>query len=221
MMNNLVSQAATMELNGLPNDILSNLNPISLVILIPIVDQFLYPALRKAGLNISPLKRICAGFWFGAFAMVWAAVLQHYVYMKNPCGKYANSCVDDGLVSPINVWVQTGPYVLVGISEICTSITGLEYAFSKAPREMKSLVTAVFLFTSAFSSAIGQALVALAEDPLLVWNYTLVAILAACAGIIFWLQNRHLDAEEDHLNMLEDSKMIGVPQRAADDLEAK
>ena len=34
--NNLTSQAATMTLNGLPNDVISNLNPISLIIFIPI-----------------------------------------------------------------------------------------------------------------------------------------------------------------------------------------
>lgn len=34
--NNLTSQAATMDLGGVPNDIMSNLNPISLIIFIPI-----------------------------------------------------------------------------------------------------------------------------------------------------------------------------------------
>lgn len=125
-MNNLVSQAATTELHGLPNDILSNLNPLSLIILIPIFDQFIYPTLRKMGIRFTPVKRICGGFFMGAFAMVWAAVLQYYIYEKNPCGRYANECADRGEVSPINVWAQTGAYVFVGISEIFASITGLE-----------------------------------------------------------------------------------------------
>ena len=50
-------------------------------------------------------------------------------------------------------------YVLVAFSEIFASITGLEYAFTKAPKNMKSLVMAVFLFASAISSAIGEAFV--------------------------------------------------------------
>lgn len=37
--NNLTSQAAVMTTHGLPNDILSNLNPFSLIILIPICDK--------------------------------------------------------------------------------------------------------------------------------------------------------------------------------------
>lgn len=43
-------------------------------------------------------------------------------------------------VAPINVWAQAGAYVLVGLAEIFSSITGLEYAYTKAPANMKSLV---------------------------------------------------------------------------------
>jgi POT family proton-dependent oligopeptide transporter len=108
MTNNLTSQAATMELHGIPNDILSNLNPLSLIIFIPIVDQWVYPALRKAKINFTPLKRITMGFMMGCLAMIWACVTQYYVYQKNPCGDHANTCKDQP--APINVWVQTGAY---------------------------------------------------------------------------------------------------------------
>ena len=98
------------------------------------------------------------------------------------------------------MWIQTGPYALIAFSEIFASITGLEYAFTKAPKNMRSLVMSVYLFTSAISSAIGEAFVALSEDPLLVWNYGTMAVLASVAGTIFWLQFRHLDAQEEELN---------------------
>ena len=46
--NNLTSQAATMTLNGLPNDVLSNLDPFALIILIPVCDLLVsFQALRK------------------------------------------------------------------------------------------------------------------------------------------------------------------------------
>ena len=76
MNNNLTSQAATMQRNGVPNDIITNLNPISLVIFIPIVDNFLYPALRKAGIKFTPIKRMAFGFILASMAMVGAAVIQ-------------------------------------------------------------------------------------------------------------------------------------------------
>ncbi|WKT43260.1 Proton-dependent oligopeptide transporter family [Fusarium oxysporum f. sp. vasinfectum] len=198
--NNLISQAAVMQRHGVPNDILSNLNPFALLIFIPLNDFFIYPALRKAGFRFTPIKKITAGFFTGAAAMIWAAVVQHYIYQKSECGKYASG--EDCAVVEINVWAQTGSYVLIALSEVFASITSLEYAFSKAPKNMRSMVQAVALFMTAFSAALGQALVGLAADPLLVWNYGVVAILAVIAGCCFWLQFRNLDVHEDDLNAL-------------------
>jgi len=209
ILNNLTSQAATMDLKGIPNDILNNLNPLTLVIFIPIFDLWLYPALRRWKINFSPLKRIAGGFFMGAVAMIWSTVTQYYIYKMSPCGSQANDCIDTNQPAPINVWVQTGAYCFIAFSEIFASITGLEYAFTKAPKNMRSLVMAIFLFMSAVSSALGQALVTLAEDPLLIWNYGIVAVLATLGGLGFWFTHRKLDAQEDELNMLEDSRFEG------------
>lgn len=203
--NNLTSQAATMVTNGLPNDVLSNLDPLALIIFIPIFDLFIYPFLRRIGINFTALKKILAGFITGAMSMIWAAVVQHYIYKTNQCGYQASTCVDANqqpIVSPLNVWIQTGSYVLIAFSEIFASITGLEYAFTKAPGNMKSLVMSVFLFASAISAALGEAFVSLSIDPLLVWNYGVMGVLAAVSAVIFWIHVRKLDTQEDKLNNL-------------------
>ena len=80
MTNNLTSQAATMVTNGVPNDVINNLDPLALIIFIPIFDLFLYPGLRRIGINPTPVKKITAGFIIGSLAMVWATVVQHYIY---------------------------------------------------------------------------------------------------------------------------------------------
>ncbi|KAF5310113.1 hypothetical protein D9619_010186 [Psilocybe cf. subviscida] len=195
--NNLISQAAEMSTHGLPNDILSNMDPITIVILIPVFDMLLYPALRRMGIRFSALKKITAGFMMGAAGMVWAAVVQHYIYKTSPCGNLAAKCQPPN-VSPLNVWIQVGAYILIAISEIFASITGLEYAFTKAPKNMRSLVMSLYLFMSAISSAIGEAFV----YPLLVWNYGVMGILAFVVGWIFWWSTKDLDAQEDELNNL-------------------
>jgi POT family proton-dependent oligopeptide transporter len=69
-----------MRTNGVPNDVINNLDPLTLLIFIPICDLFVYPGLRKIGVNFTPIKRITAGFLFGSVAMIWAAVVQHYIY---------------------------------------------------------------------------------------------------------------------------------------------
>ena len=42
--------------------------------------------------------------------------------------------------------------------------------------------------------------VALSTDPLLVWNYGSMAVLALIAGVAFWFIFKDLDAREDELN---------------------
>ncbi|KAG5288925.1 oligopeptide transporter [Histoplasma capsulatum G186AR] len=211
---NLTSQAATLELHGVPNDLINNLNPLGIVIMIPILDLLVYPFLRFIRIRFSPLRRMAAGFFVATSAMIWAAVVQHYIYTKGACGKYMNKC---DTPAPINVWVQAGAYVLVGLSEIMASITGLEYAYTKAPANMRGLVFGFYHFTSAVSAALGQAFVSVSEDPLLVWNYTIVAIIAFCGGLVFWFTFRSLDRKEEQMNLIQESEYRGRAKAAANE----
>ena len=140
--------------------------------------------------------------------MIWACVIQAYIYKFSTCGKYASDPTCDP--TSINVWAQTGSYILIAISEILASITSLEYAFTKAPRNMRSLVMAFNLFMNAFSAALGEAFVSLSADPLLVWNYGVMAVLSFIGGTCFWLQYRQLDRDEDKLNMLPTGHFLGT-----------
>ncbi|RMZ90734.1 hypothetical protein DV736_g2033, partial [Chaetothyriales sp. CBS 134916] len=214
MTNNLTSQAATMQLHGAPNDIIQNLNPISILIIIPLLDFFIYPTLRKYKINFTPIKRMTVGFGLASTSMIAATVTQYYIYHLSVCGTHASGTLpgtedEPCPAAPINVWVQTLPYVLIGFSEVLANVTSLEYAFTKAPTNMRSLVMSINLLQNAFSSAISQALVSLSADPLLVWNYGVVTVLAAIGGVCFWFTFRHLDKEEDKLNMLAESAYIG------------
>ncbi|POW23178.1 hypothetical protein PSHT_00396 [Puccinia striiformis] len=153
----------------------SNLDPFALIILIPICDLLIYPALRRAGINFSPIKRITAGFITGALAMGWAAIIQHWIYQRSTCGNMAGRL-----------------------------LTGLEYAFTLAPKNMRSLVTALFLFQSAIASALGEAFVPLSADPLLVWNYGTMGVIAFVAGIAFHFFHRSIDREHEYLIRLQE-----------------
>jgi proton-dependent oligopeptide transporter, POT family len=67
--------------------------------------------------------------------MVYAAVLEHYLYLTSPCNDHQPSaCVDaqhNPRHSPLDVWIVSGPYILVAMSEIFTTITATEYAYTK------------------------------------------------------------------------------------------
>jgi POT family proton-dependent oligopeptide transporter len=200
MTNNMVSMTATMQTGNVPNDIMQNINPLTLVIVIPIMDRFVYPGLRRIGINLRPMARISLGFLFASIAMGYAAGIQSYIYTRppyydHPSGNGKND-VSAGLIVPA--------YVLIAISEIFASITGLEYAYRKAPEKMKSLVMATFLFMTCFSSVLGFTLVSVAVDPKLKWMYTGVSAAAGiCAPIFYFCHGKN-----DKTDVLEDT--IGV-----------
>ncbi|KAI9675580.1 MAG: peptide transporter ptr2 [Caeruleum heppii] len=203
MINNFVSQAGTMQLHGIPNDIMQNIDPITIIIFIPILDRIGYPLLRKAGIKFKPITRITWGFILGSLAMGYAAIVQELIYTSPPCYRFPSSktCAAGG--NQVHVAVQTPAYLLIGISEIFASITGLEYAFTKAPPSMKSFVMSMFLLTTAFGSMLGIALSPTAKDPRLVWLYTGLAVSAMVAAAAFWLLYNRYNATEDEMNELE------------------
>jgi POT family proton-dependent oligopeptide transporter len=196
MTSNMVSMAATMQTGNVPNDIMQNINPLTLVLFIPIMDRFVYPALRKMGIPLRPIMRITLGFVFAALAMAYTAGIQALIYstgpyFEDPSGTNKND-VSAGLIVPA--------YVLIGISEIFASITGLEYAYKKAPEKMKSLVMAIFLFMNCFGSLLGFSLVSVAYNPKLKWMYAGIAIaMGVCAPIFYWCHGKNdaTDVEDD------------------------
>ncbi|KAG9959601.1 peptide transport protein PTR2, partial [Aureobasidium melanogenum] len=171
--NNLISQAGAMALHGTPNDLLQNLDPIALIIFIPLLDFVLYPLLRKYKINFSPVLKMTAGFWMASFSMVYAAVLQHYIYISAP--------------NSIHVWVQAPAYVLVAFSEAFVIITGLELAYTKAPTSLRSLVSALFWLTIGIAAAICIALAPVSQDPYLVWMYASLGIVGFVGGLGIYL----------------------------------
>lgn len=78
-----------------------------------------YPGLRKMKIDFDPISRIFAGFLLVSFSMVYASVLQHYIYKSAP--------------NSIHVWIQAPAYIFVAFSEAFIIITGLELAFTQAP----------------------------------------------------------------------------------------
>lgn len=206
MINNFVSQAGTMNTHGIPNDIMQNIDPIAVIIFVPICERLLYPFLRKRGIAFKPVTRITFGFLFAAISMAYAAIVQHLIYKTGPCFDAPLSCPasnDGAIPNDIHVAIQTPAYFFIALSEIFASITGLEYAYTKAPANMKSFIMSMFLVTNAFGSALGIAVSQAAVDPKLVWMYTGLAVATTIAGAIFWFVFRSYNQVEDELNAID------------------
>lgn len=206
--NNFVTQAGQMAGHGIPNDLMQNFDAISIIVFLPLVDQVLMPFLRKHKIPFPPINRIVTGFWIGSFAMVYACVIQYYIYQAGPC--YGQPLCDaakdaNGVIQGNNIHIatQTGAYMLIGISEIFASVTGLEYAYTKAPPSMKSFVQSMYLLTNAFGSAISEALNPLLYDPAIQWMFAGLAVASFLAGCAIWILFHHLNDQEDQMNSLD------------------
>ncbi|KAE8140245.1 PTR2-domain-containing protein [Aspergillus pseudotamarii] len=171
--NNLISQAGQMALHGTPNDLLQNLDPIALIIFIPFLDLVVYPMLRHFKIDFRPELKITVGFFMASMSMVYASVLQHYIYISP--------------AQTIHVWVQTPAYVLVAFSEAFVVVTGLEIAYTNAPESLRSLVSSLFWLTIGVAAAICIGLAPVSQDPYLVWMYGSLAIVGFVAGILFYV----------------------------------
>jgi len=200
MLNNFVSQAGTMELHGIPNDIMGNIDPVTIIVFIPVLDRLIYPYLRKLGIAFKPITRIFWGFILGAAAMAYAAIVQQIIYSAPPCYYRPLRCPEGKLPdgsyehNHVHVAVQAPTYFLIAISEIFANVTGLEYAYTKAPPSMKSFIMALFMLTNAFGAALAAAIAPFAKDPNLVWLYTGLSIATLCTGLLFWVSFRKNDS---------------------------
>ncbi|KAG2230799.1 hypothetical protein INT48_008740 [Thamnidium elegans] len=195
MTNNLVSMAGTMLTGNVPNDIMQNIDPIALIILIPLMDSFVYPFLHRIGLPMRPITRITCGFFFAAASMGYTAGIQSMVYNSPPYYDHP-----EGRENWISAAYLIPSYVLIAISEIFASITGMEYAYKKAPQSMKSIVMALFLLTNCFASILAFALVSVTVDPKLVWMYTGICGFMLLCTVLFYICHHKADitdSEED------------------------
>ncbi|XP_034274226.1 solute carrier family 15 member 1 [Pantherophis guttatus] len=73
-------QATTMDGNfgsiQIQPDQMQTVNPILIVIMVPIVDAVIYPLIKKCHLNFTPLRKMTVGMLLAALAFVVAAVVQ-------------------------------------------------------------------------------------------------------------------------------------------------
>ncbi|PNP44997.1 hypothetical protein TGAMA5MH_03412 [Trichoderma gamsii] len=191
------NQGASMTNNGAPTDLLGNFNPLVIIAVAPVLSHGLYPLLARYGIKFGPIRRMTFGFMLAAISGAIGAIVQWRVYETSPCGYQASTCDD---VSSINIWWQIPNVALGAISELFCNVTAYELAYSRSPPHLKSVVFALFLFTTALSSALGEILIPAIADPHLIWVWGGPAIALFVQTIVFWIRHHKLD---DDVYMLE------------------
>ena len=129
---------------GIPNVKLDasqtqSMNPLLVMLLIPLMNVF-YGLVDRAGLKTTPLRRLTFGMFLTSLSFVATALLQQHI-ADSPEG---------------TVWAgwQVVQYTVLTIAEVMVSVTGLEFAYTQAPKRMKSTVMGFWLLTVTFGNVL-------------------------------------------------------------------
>ena len=101
-----------------------------IVTLVPLFSFVIYPAIDKV-FPLTPLRKISIGLFVMVPGFAIVSMVQGWV---------------DAGQTPSIAW-QLFAYAILTASEVMVSITCLEFAYTQAPRSMKSVIMAVFLFS--------------------------------------------------------------------------
>ncbi|OJJ39933.1 hypothetical protein ASPWEDRAFT_151477 [Aspergillus wentii DTO 134E9] len=208
--NNLVSQASTMKTYGIPNDMLSCFNPIAIIAALPLVEYIVYPTLRRYGIPFRPISRMTAGFVTIACGIAYTAGLQEYIYRSSPCHRHPDTpeCLDYDEPSNVSILLQIPAYSLIGLSELFSILSAMEYAFTKAPKSMRSIVTSIFLLTSTIGSMLGITLAPVSTNPKVLVEYASLSGIMFMTAVLFQLVFRKYNKTEEAMNLIGDSSSM-------------
>jgi POT family proton-dependent oligopeptide transporter len=113
--------------NWLPAQI-QTVNPIFVLTLLPFTSYVLYPAMEKF-FRVTPLRK----FGMGLFAITISFVIVGWIQTRIDAGQ-----------TPHISW-QILAFLVLTFGEVLVSVTHLEFAYTQAPKAMKSLVMCTYL----------------------------------------------------------------------------
>lgn len=118
-------------INWLPSQIQA-INPIMILIFAPTFTYFVYPKLNQY-FELTPLKKINIGLFLTVPSFLIIAYLQSQIDLGN---------------TPSIAW-QILAYAILTAAEVLVSITCLEFSYTQAPNNIKSLIMGLFMLSIA------------------------------------------------------------------------
>jgi POT family proton-dependent oligopeptide transporter len=116
------------------------INPILILVYVPLFTYVVYPAADRL-VTLTPLRKVSIGFFLAVAAFAITAIAQERI--------------DRG--EPTSIEWQFAAYLAMTAGEVLVSVTCLEFSYTQAPREMKSIIMSFYLL----SIAAGNLLTAL------------------------------------------------------------
>jgi len=111
-------------------DMIQAANPLLIIALLPPI-SLLWKVLARRGIDFRATDKMMVGFILTTITM---GMMSAAGFLTTPEAK-------------VSVLWEIAAYVVITMAEICISVVGLELAFTAAPKNMKSFVTACWLVT--------------------------------------------------------------------------
>ncbi|OHE89163.1 MAG: hypothetical protein A3G75_05550 [Verrucomicrobia bacterium RIFCSPLOWO2_12_FULL_64_8] len=172
----LITQGGTETINMLPPQIAST-NPLMVMMIIPLLNLVLYKPLERRGRPLPPLSRMIVGMFLASLSFVAVALLQGRIQTAGP--------------GVVHVLWQVIPYLLLTTAEVLISVTGLEFAYTQAPRAMKSTIMGFWLLCVTFGNVLVAFLAPLQKLSLATFFWTFAGLMAVAAVIFTALAARY------------------------------
>jgi POT family proton-dependent oligopeptide transporter len=107
---------------------IQTVNPLFILIALPLFSYWIYPAIDKV-FRLTPLRKIGIGLFITALAFAIVAWIQTRI---------------DAGQTPHIIW-QIVAFAALTAAEVMVSVTHLEFAYTQAPKKLKSLVMCTYL----------------------------------------------------------------------------
>ncbi|MSP59727.1 MAG: MFS transporter [Myxococcales bacterium] len=151
---------------------LAALNPLMVMLIIPLLNFAVYPVLESFGLKLTPLRKMATGMFLAAFAFAAVALLQARIDTAAAVGEKVGA-----------LW-QVIPYLILTTAEVLVSATGLEFAYTQAPRSMKSTIMGFWLLTVTVGNLLVTFVAGFEKLPLVIF-FWIFALLMGVAAAVF------------------------------------
>ena len=120
-------------------DQMQMINPLLILVFIPLFEAFVYPVLNKIGLG-RPLQRLTLG-----------GILAGVAFLLSSFVEFA---IESSPEKSVNMLWQVPQNVVITMGEVMFSVTGLSFSYNEAPESMKSIISAFWQLTVAFGNVI-------------------------------------------------------------------
>ncbi|HEX6239464.1 MAG TPA: hypothetical protein VFZ61_01170, partial [Polyangiales bacterium] len=143
-------------------------NPALVMILVPLLGLVVFPGIERVfRLRLTPLRKMTVGMFLTAVSFAMVALAQ--------------ARIDAG--ERVHVSVQLGAFAVLTAAEVMVSATGLEFAYTQAPRRMKSLIMGFWMLAVSLGNLLVALLARFEDLPRVQFFWTFAGLMLGAATL--------------------------------------